>query len=66
MKYVCIDNKHYERLLNIGEIYDINVGEDIYLLNTPFTTFTIKKPLFDKLFKPLSEVREEKIKKILE
>ena len=64
MKVKCIDNKYFEKYLTIGEIYDVisidhegdyklcdNYGEQGYY--------------YKYRFKPLSEIRNEKIDKLL-
>ena len=68
MKVVCIGRKYHEDCLTIGKTYEV-IREDIsynyawyYIINDAFIEYWYQT----EYFKPLFEIRAEKINKLLE
>lgn len=65
-KYFC-----YKHCITIGRVYEINIKKIEIFISLYTLEFddgekrSITKLMVDQMFKPLSEVREEKINKIL-
>ena len=71
MKVKCIYNKGLEKWLTIGKTYEVIVRDDEVTINI-ITWYCIIDDIGEKnwyiieLFRPLSEIRNEKINKLLE
>jgi hypothetical protein len=76
MKFVCINTQSkifskgesisYIGSLIIGEIYNISKIDKYDLFRIDELSIVLSKSMIYTMFKPLSEIREEKINKILE
>jgi GTPase SAR1 family protein len=65
MKVVCIDNNGYERWLTLGKTYEVISDDGIFVYNI-INDRDQDDWCNKKWFKLLSEIRNEKINKLLE
>jgi hypothetical protein len=65
MKIICIKNIGYERHLTIGKTYEvinISINDDYFIIDDDNDGCWLYRKSY---FKPLSEIRNEKINKLL-